>query len=583
LRAARATRLPVRVHPGRDARAPTAAEPRGKARIELIAIQQRIVDRLKREIESSLGRLSPSVEIYYDEYFRELSSYERVASKHELVEACAAADIVYCGDYHTLRQSQQTAQKLIWELLLAGRDVTVAVEMVGTRHQHELDRYIAGQLTDEQFLAAIDYGNTWDFHWDPYRRLLGLCRREGLRVLALNSDPAESATRVLERDHHAAEVIVAATLARPGSVVFALTGDLHVARDHLPLIVDSMLQTRGESRRRVVVHQNAEPIYWKLAAEGREREADVVKLADDCWCVLSATPLVKLQSYLNWEQNHAELCAFTHPEWRCADGEPDYSEQMQELVSTIAGFLGIEEDGLDDFSIYTTGDLDFLDKLANDERFNAREIAEIKRQVRASESYFIPRANIIYLADLSTHRAAEEAAHFINTICGGFDGAKRTAEDAFYYRAVKEALGFFGSRIIDHKRYCMSFQDFRDFLVANRGRRLDAEGDAVREIGRLALKHREAEEGWLRTGRLVGVSHLCERPAPVANGLVHALGYILGDKLYNALVAGDVDKRFVRALFYDELPPESAKERYLALVKKLDAVEHRMPSEADRF
>ncbi|HVY62994.1 MAG TPA: hypothetical protein VHF22_15155, partial [Planctomycetota bacterium] len=99
------------------------------ARSELIAIQQRIVERLKSEIETSLGKLSPAVEIYYDEYFRELTSFERVSSKRELVAACAAADIVYCGDYHTLRQSQDTAAKLVWELLVSGRDVTVAVEM----------------------------------------------------------------------------------------------------------------------------------------------------------------------------------------------------------------------------------------------------------------------------------------------------------------------------------------------------------------------------------------------------------------------------------------------------------------------
>jgi hypothetical protein len=257
---------------------------------------------------------------------------------------------------------------------------------------------------------------------------------------------------------------------------------------------------------------------------------------------------------------------------------------MNELISTIAGFLEIDEPGLDDFSVYTTGDLDFLEKIAKDRRFSAREISEIRRQVKSNESYFIPRANIIYLADLSTPRAAEEAAHFINTICGGFHSGGRDARDAFYYRAVKEAIGFFGSRIIDHKRYCMSFQDFRGFLAVNRGRRLDHDGAFIRKIARLALKHRDAEVRAIGKKRPLGRAGLVYgQPPAIVNGVAHALGYILGDKLYNALVTGIVTKRYVRQLFYDRLLPGRSEERYLELVERLADVDHGVPADGERF
>jgi uncharacterized iron-regulated protein len=573
-----------------------------RARSELIAIQQRIVERLKHEIEDSIGHASPAVGIYYDEYWKELARFERISSKAELMDSCAAADIVYCGDYHTLRQSQATACKIIWELLLRGRDVTVALEMVGSKHQGVLDQYLAGFIDDPAFLKAVDYQNTWDFHWEPYRRLLGLCRREGLRVIAINSEPEDVNNRLIERDFHAAQLIAEASIARPESLVFVLTGDLHVARDHLPLIVDSVLQRRGQQRKRLVVHQNAETIYWKLAEQGLERKADVVQIGPDCYCVFSATPLVKLQSYVNWEQNHRELSRVVRPDTKNRvpvtagdldeddpeedeDDEPDYSEQLQEIVATIAGFLEIEEKGkLDDFSVYTTGELDFLATLSRDKRFTGREIADIKRQVKSSESYFIPKANIIYLATLTLHTAAEEATHFINSICAGFDEAPREPRDAFYYRAVKEALGFFGSRIIDHKRYCMSFEDFEDFLRANRGRRLDLTAHMTRVIGRLALRHRKAELAWLKRGGTIGaVGGIYRGPAAVVNGVSHALGYVLGDKLYNALVAGVVNKRFIKELFYDRLTPGTAELRYLTLVERLNGVQHGVPAEAERF
>lgn len=567
----------------KDIRARSTRRPKSAARQELIQIQKRIVARLEDEIEESIGRVSPAVALYYEEYWKEVDGFERLSSKKELLDACAAADIVYCGDYHTLRQSQQTAKKLIEALARRRANVTVALEMVSIEHQAALDQYMAGALDDQSFLKAVDYGNTWDFQWPPYREILQLCRANGLRAVAINSDPAASSSHVLDRDFAAAGVIVAEAKARPDALLFVLDGDLHVSRDHLPLIVRSLLQQDRLARRAVVVHQNAEPIYWKLAEEGLERVVDVVKIAVDCFCVLSATPLVKLQSYLNWEQNHQELCGFTHPAWRAAEGGPDHTEQLHELVTTIASFLAIKEEGLDDFIVYTTGDLDFLDALARDRRFRAREIAEIRRQIEACESYFIPRANIIYLADFSLHCAAEEAAHFINTICSGFDGARREARDAFFYQALKEALGFFGSRIIDHRRYCMSEDDFRELLKANARKRLDERGRQLRDVAHHVLRHRAAERRYFESGRLVRTGGIYKLPPALQSGVAHALGYIAGDKLYNAMLAGTVSKKEVRALFYDPLAPGTAEGRYLALVERLHDVGHGVPRQSERF
>ncbi|GIW71719.1 MAG: hypothetical protein KatS3mg102_1261 [Planctomycetota bacterium] len=430
-------------------RAPDSAT--SGARAELIAIQKEIVARLKREIEDSFGGLPPAVQVYYDEYWREISSFERLASRQELLRACAAADLVYLGDYHTLRQSQQTAHWLLGELAGHGRPIVVCMEMVPSTHQPVLDAYQAGALTEQEFLAAIDYTNTWDFHWEPYRELLRLCRRRGLRVVGINSEPDDTRPdRVIERDLHAARLIATEALAHPEALVFVFDGDLHVARDHLPLIVDAELRPRGVRRRRVVVHQNAEPIYWQLAEEGLERVVDVVRIAADCYCVFSATPLVALQSYVLWEQNHAELHDHSAPIWRGERwGEVDLAEQVHEIVHTLARFLEIEHERLDDFQVYTTHDLDFLEVLEADERFSPAMLREIKRHVRRGESYFIPYANIIYLADISLYRAAEEAAHFLNVLLAGFSGERREVRDAFYFRINPGGAGLF--RLAHHR------------------------------------------------------------------------------------------------------------------------------------
>jgi len=567
-------------------------------RDELIAIQKRIVDRLKDEIESSVGRIAPAVTLYYEEYWKEFETgYGRVSSKRELLQAAAKASILYCGDYHTLRQSQATALRLI-EDLSREREVIVAIEMIAIEDQASIDAYLDGRLDDIQLLKAIDYANTWDFHWPPYRAILDFCRRRGLRVVGINCDPSsDRSDRILERDFRAAETIVRETEARPEALVFVFDGDLHVARDHLPLIVDSLLRRKRLERRRLIVHQNVESIYWRLAEEHLERVVDCVRLAEDSFCVLTATPLVKLQSYLNWEQNHAELSPVVHPDWRHrgdeddddaddADDAPDYGEQIHEIVKTIAGFLEIDEPGLDDFIVYTAGDLGFLEALERDPRFGPHDILEIKRQIAASESYFIPRANVIYLADLSLHRAAEEASHFLNTLCAGWNGTARprSRRDAFYFKTIVEALGFFGSRIIDPKRACLSERDHVELVLRTKRKRLDLAGSEIRTMAREVLRHLAAERRYLRTRRFPPLRRLYEESSRVVDAAAHGLGYILGDKLYNAMIEGEVLKDEVRALFYEPFASEGdAFKTYLRWVERLNHVPHDHPVGSESF
>ncbi|MHC4393677.1 MAG: ChaN family lipoprotein, partial [Planctomycetota bacterium] len=398
------------------------------ARHELIVIQQGIAERLQQEIENSVGEISPMLELYYQEYWRELQAFETVSSRADLVEACLDAAIVYCGDYHSLSASQRTATKLIEEIADSGRAVTVAIEMVHSEHQYVLDRYQRGEINEAAFLEGVEYRKRWDFQWAPYRDLLAVCRERGIAVRAINTDPGESSTRILERDFHAAERITALTEASEDRLVFVLDGDLHVASEHLPMVVRSMLHTRGVQREHVIVHQNAEPIYWQLAEQGLEQLIDVVRVAADVYCVFSATPIVKLQSYLNWQHDHAELHHYLDPMWLGDEDDEhshDYAEQVHEIVRTIADFLHIKHDGLQDLTVFTTRDLDFLDALERDERLTPHAIETVKAHVKAGESYFVPGINVIYLADQSLYAAAEEATHFVNSVLAGFDTAPR--------------------------------------------------------------------------------------------------------------------------------------------------------------
>jgi hypothetical protein len=562
-------------------------EKRGSARRELIAIQKRLWRRLRKEIQSSLVEQPGNVAIYLEEYERELLDFEAPATRDELLASVLSAAIVYVGDYHTLRQSQKTLVRLLTAASIARPEVVLALELVHSSQQAALDAFMKGEVDEGEFKKLIRYDETWGFDWRNYREIFTLARRRGLRVVGINSDPKHhDRDHLLERDLRAAEVIVRETLARPRALVFVFDGDLHVARDHLPLVVDSLLERAGKKRAKTLVHQNAEAIYWRLAAEGKEHECSVVRLRPDAFCVFNASPIEKLQSYMNWQSERDELTPKDDSDWAeimaededdLDDDEPstgqDYTEQVLGFIQTLAHFLGIQRDDLDDFELFTVKDLDFLDYLA--ERFTDEELEELKRQVETGESFFIPKGNIIYLADLSVSNAAEECAHFIHWKCSGTACHMEDLRFDFYLRTITEALGFFGSKVVNHRRECWREADCLKFLARRQGaRQMSGEERFQRVACELVVQHKENERRKLAGGRWSKLSKIYDQPAPMHMLVTHMLGHMLGERLYDGLVAGDLTKEYIHDLFFERHEDaRSALDRYMDLVARTQKVE----------
>ena len=641
-------------------------------RRDLLAIQRRLWRRLKSEIDATIAENPANVEIYQEEYERDLSRYEALSSKRELVSTAAQADLIYLGDYHTLPQAQKTLVKLLLALTRLGRPVILGMELVHIHHQGHLERYMRDMSpeSEERFLREIDYRRTWDFHWPPYREVFEVALRRGVRVFGINSDPAQATEdHLLERDFLTAQAVVAEIQRDPEALVVIFDGDLHVARDHLPLLVDSQLRSAGlPPRKRVIVHQNAEEIWWQLARD-RQDDVNVVRLASDAFCVFNASPIEKLHSYLSWvsEQDVLEpplaTSAWDFPEEDEQDdasaadddgedsglaedaaddeeededdddddeedddssseeeddddrgGTLDYTDQVHQIITTVAKFLEIQRSDLDAFELFTVNDLDFLDYLGGEGDFTEREVEDIKRQILSNESYFIPKGDLIYLADFSVVNAAEEATHFLHHICSGYswDRPRSLAVD-FYFRVLTEALGFFGSKVLVPTRECWRERDCEVYVQRHRSRRgravsaaddddLSASaGPALKGAGvlqplpdervkilanrratlrasRLVLRHKGLEARYLAEGTWAGGGRCLTQPTEVHLLLTHMLGHMLGDKLYSGLIRGAIDKALIRQLFHEPLEqPGVGLARYLELVAKTRDIPHGLP------
>ena len=355
-----------------------------------------------------------------------------------------------------------------------------------------------------------------------------------------------------DRDRYAARRIATAVRQHPDAQVFTLAGQLHVAPPHLPQAVADEL---GEPREPLTVYQNCERVWWELERDGRELEVEACVVRPGEWCLINTPPTVVQQSYLDWIEGGAQPLESGHLEAR-----------FRMLARTVARFLGLEtaqlKAALEHVAVYTAGDLSFLDALPA----SARERRQIERQILSRESYYIPRARVAYLANLSVNHAAEEAAHFVrHVVSGASSDEPRALPDAFYARTLEEAYAFFGSKIVNPRRKCPHEPEFE---------RLARSGDRfAREVARLVLEHRAAERGRLRPKGGAATS------GDLFNAVTHSLGYMLGERIYYALATGRLLKREVRDLFLDPLSDIGAAFlTYLDLSRRLADV--RIPQRA---
>jgi hypothetical protein len=542
------------------------------ARRQLLEIQKRLVRRIKREIDVSIGALDPVIRTYKREYNSEFRHYH-VASKQELIEAILASDIVFLGDYHTLRNAQQTLLKIIEEVLPRRLDIVLALETIRNEDQEILEEYLRGGISEDEFLRKVDYERTWGFPWNYYKPIFDAAKKYDLRIVGINTFSGGEPHTMEKRDQNAAEMIAWDVIRRPGALVIVFDGDMHVAAPHLPAKVKRILSVHGIKRKMLRVFQNSERIYWRLA-ENYNEHVDVVKLRRDAFCVMNTAPLVKYQSYLNWEGNREELTSALRSDWMLSTHKSlNHTEQMQQIVRTIAHFFEIKEWSLEDFVVYTTGDLDFLERLKTRGVYTADEMKEITLDILKNESYFITKGHIIYLANLSLDCAAEEAAHFINHQCGGSADRALSFQRDFYYRALKEAIGWVGSKVINPRRTFYKEQDFYDFLRDNVSKKLPPREAEVRSISRYVRQHKAMERRLFKSGGKPTLRRIYNLPLSLHIGVTHALGYLLGERLYEAMLSGEVDKPEIRHLFCVPLHKgDRAFQLYMQYAKRLDAV-----------
>lgn len=547
---------------------------------EEIALQKAAVARLKKDI---LGIDRNGRRRYIREFHEEFSRFEAVASLDDLIIACYKADIVYIGDYHVLPASQAFAAWLIGEIAARARKVVLCLEMVFARNQRTLDRFMSGEIDEADFLRAIRYDQDWGYDWASFGRLFQVARERGLPVFGIDSEPRSGFRHIRRRDAHAAAHIVQVAERHPDARIVVVVGESHLARNHLPRKVQDQLKRVGMEKRGVIVLQNLEAIHWQLAERGLDH-VDVVSLGPDRFCHFNTGPIAKYEAYRQAIET-----------WD-ADGEKgdpvDLAPTIYNVIDAILRFLRIDKyscrirqgsrraaflvDAYPD--VYSGLDETDLRRLLRGQKLSPEESEDILGYVRRRGSCYVPRMNAIFIGQFNMVHAGEEAAHFVNLALKNeiYEQAPREMpqHDLFYTGVIEEALGFFGSKLIDPSRNHFFETEFYQYYRKDREtieRETPYSFEDFNAIIHFILLHKKFEAGYeaydtVPPEILEGIRSEPRR----ANILIHELGYFLGQQMYDAYHAGVLDRKEIVGLFRRPFRESgSALRAYLDLTERL--------------
>jgi len=113
-----------------------------------------------------------------------LDSADAAETFESMLDRLAAADVVFLGETHQDETTHRFERDVYAGLIeRTGGRVVLALEMFSRDAQPVLDRYLAGEIDEQAFLAQ---SNPWGNYRTGYRPLIELAREHGLPVVASN-------------------------------------------------------------------------------------------------------------------------------------------------------------------------------------------------------------------------------------------------------------------------------------------------------------------------------------------------------------------------------------------------------------
>jgi len=110
----------------------------------------------------------------------------RKAGFEAMCEELAKADVVYLGEFHTLKAHHDMQLEIIRQLHARGRLDAIGMERFQRPYQKHLDDFVAHRIDEAAMLERTEWKKRWGYDYALYKPILDFAREHRIEVVALN-------------------------------------------------------------------------------------------------------------------------------------------------------------------------------------------------------------------------------------------------------------------------------------------------------------------------------------------------------------------------------------------------------------
>lgn len=534
-----------------------------------LKIRKELFKQMEAQVHHRLGEEKGEILTYRREYESEFNRKWAPTQKKDLLDAISHSEFLLMGDFHALRQSQKAHLRIL-KAIPRNRPIVLALECFNSKDQYWVNQFLNGQIGEREFLKMIKWQQTWGFPWENYRQILrwAINRPTKVKIYGINCPVRSNNSSSLRiRDQFAAKKIEEIKKENSGSLITVIYGDLHIGKSHIPA---EMIKRMGENIRSKIcrVFQNSEKIYFQILQKELEQSVDIVDLKNKTYCLMSVPPWVKWQNYLMY------LEAKYDPHLKYKDDETiDYTDHVGKFVKIIANELHLKVD-IDQLSVYTAKDAQLWNQLVK--TCTKSQLKVIELYIEEETSFYLPEAQIGYLARSTVNHAAELAMQFIHTQVSDRKSFSDQISSNFPQLVWIEGISYFGSKIINHKRKADTLKDIKAYLSSR------SPDDGGREAYQLAL-YQKMNELLMLSGRSKSEKKFCPKKKSSYLYAARLLGGMIGERLYNGYRRKIIKISTIHTFIKTPVYGKDFKKNYYKLIEIIEALPLTFKSKKDKL
>lgn len=111
---------------------------------------------------------------------------EKLTRLQDDIETILTKPIIYVGERHMNYEDHKTQLEIIMNLHERGRAFAIGMEMFQRPFQKDINDYLAGSLSEKEFLKRTQYFKRWQFDYNLYREIIEYAKAKQIPVVGLN-------------------------------------------------------------------------------------------------------------------------------------------------------------------------------------------------------------------------------------------------------------------------------------------------------------------------------------------------------------------------------------------------------------